>query len=1191
MSKKRPVLDLKKPSLFKPKFRRKSIVPKVSKKKISLSSMSDTAIDTTASFRYDGPHVGIKSTQQVNVDYSRFENHTFFNSAQAKTNVAFDQIINNFPFDGSKREEEIFLDQLTGFEKYVYDEFPKSKGYLNFSGSNDTADPLEGSYIKVVDSAGGSFPNLSKKRTGERVVDPGSSSTISFEFHILIPSQSNDNQIIIQRASSTAHGITLGISSSTDTGVCDLIFSAVSSSNYMSASIGIEKGKFNYIYACLDRYQAKNKLVINLNNKQTVTSSDVATLRDFGFSNDPLLIGSGTHIDMDGFVKSSPFKPRQTFSGSIDELRIFHSDRSQDLREKFEKRQIYAQDDLKLYFKFNEPTGSIGVGDGSIILDSSGNSLHSLITNFDYSLRSTGSVPTPMTLEEITLCPVLFPAFKSVRELNSRLLSSGSDYDVSNPNLITRLIPPHYFLEGGQFEGLSSEDGTIMRDIGGASIPGSHQLGTAQLLTSFLFVWAKFFDEMKIFNDSFSKLMTIDYDTDETISDQFLQFYAKYFGFNLPNFFRDATPDQYVHGRDNQPEYSTGIPLAHIQNQIWRRILVNLQDIISSKGTVHSIKSLIRSVGINPDNNFRIREYGGPTKRSLRDMRERKTETTAILDFSGSLRRGNSSSRTVNAQGKSLTIPFLQTGFLSSSRVEVGYPEPKGQFKYANFTNPTSFGMHGVTDNVSDGLQTSGSFTYEGTYVFLPSMQKYFSVTQSLARLVTTGTSTSYSSGHGIVSNLLVVSASTISSMSVKFITSPSTKPDSPILELVLTGTNLFDGNPWNVSFGRNRSDDLGFDSYLTSSYFLRCARQSFGEIKEYYITSSMFIEDSDVSNNVLQNITADYNPSGTFITIGSQSINTSDILLNSTGSSVIGRETEFGGQISQIRFWSKGLNFIEWKDHVLNFKSVGVADPRTNFNFHTHRTGAFNRLRVDLSTDQEITSSDASGNISIIDFSQNNISGTAAGFESSKRVIKPKTFYYSHLSPKFDILQTDNKVRHRSLMITDDKIDDSYVVEAPLYNIVKSEEPQDDARFSIDISSTMALDEDIMNIFSTLDFFDDAMGQANRLFIEDYPEIVQARKVYFNRLDKKINLKHFFEFFKWFDDAMGEIISDLIPKKTNYFGINFVIESHVLERNKFMYHFLELYERQGRPDKPRRRDRDQPEKQPEIGIGRLKKY
>ena len=880
MSKKRPVLDLKRPSLFKPKFRRKSITPKVSKKKISLSSMVDTAIDTTGSFRYDGPHAGIKSTQQVNVDYSKFENHTFFNSAQAKTNVAFDQIINNFPFDGSKRDEEIFLDQLTGFEKYVYDQFPKSKGYLNFSGSNDTANTSEGSYIRVVDSAGGSFPNLSKKNSGERVIDPGSSTTISFEFQVLIPSQSNDNQIILQRVSGTNHGITLGLSSSTDSSVCDLIFSAVSSSNYMSASIGMEKGKFNYVYACIDRYQSKNKLIINLNNKQTVTSSDIATLGNFGFSNMPLLIGSGTHVNMDGFVSSSPFKPRQSFSGSLDELRIFHGDRSQDLREKFQKRQIYAQDDLKLYFKFNEPTGTIGVGDGSIVLDSSGNSLHSLVTNFNYNLRSTGSVPTPMVLEEISLCPVLFPAFQPVKNLNYRLLSSGSDYDASNPNLITRLIPPHYFLEGGQFEGMSSEDGTIMKDLGGSSIPGSHQLGTAQLLTSFLFIWAKFFDEMKIFNDSFSKLLTIDYDTDETISDQFLQFYAKYFGFSLPNFFRDATPDQYVHGMDSQSEYSTGIPLSYIQNQIWRRILVNLRDIVASKGTVHSIKSLIRAVGINPDNNFRIREYGGPTKRSLRDMRERKTETSTVLDFSGSLRQGNSAARSVGAQGKSSTMPFLQTGFLSSSRVEVGYPEPQGQFKYANFINPTSFGVHGVTDNLSDGLQTSGSFTYEAAYIFLPSRQKYFPVTQSLARLVTTGASPSYSSSHGIISNLLITSASTANSMSVKFITSPSTQPDSPVLELVLTGANLFDGNIWNISFGRNRSDDLGFDSYLTSSYFLRCARQSFGEIKEYYKTASMFIEDSNVSNNVLQNITSNYNPSGTFVTIGSQSIKTSDKIL-----------------------------------------------------------------------------------------------------------------------------------------------------------------------------------------------------------------------------------------------------------------------------------------------------------------------
>ena len=629
--------------------------------------------------------------------------------------------------------------------------------------------------------------------------------------------------------------------------------------------------------------------------------------------------------------------------------------------------------------------------------------------------------------------------------------------------------------------------------------------------------------------------------------------------------------------------------MQYVQNQIWRRILINLQDIISSKGTVHSIKSLIRSIGINPNNNFRIREYGGPTKRTLRDMREKKTETSSVIDMSGSLRKGTSE-RSTSTQGVSSDMPFIETSYLSSSRVEVGYPAPQGTFKYPNFINPTRFGIHGVSDNTSDGLLTSGSFTFEAKYLFKQSIQKFFPVTQSLARMVTTGTSPSLSSSHGVISNLLLVSSSNPASTSIKFITSPSSKPDDPILEMSLTGVNVFDGNVWNISFGRNRSDDLEFPSFITSSYFLRCARQSFGEIKEYYTTSSMFVETDDTTNNTLQKISSEYNPSGTFIVIGSQSLKTSDILLNSTAASDIGRQTNFGGQVSQMRFWSKGLKFIEWKEHVVNFKSVGVSDPRENFNFHTHRTGAFERIRSDISTDQPITSSDTSGKIRLIDFSQNNISGSASGFEVSKRVIKPRTYYYSHLSPKFDILQSDNKVRIRSFLQPNEEIDDSYVVQGPYYNIVKSEEPQDDARFTIDISSMMALDEDIMNIFSTLDFFDDALGKPNNLFVEDYPEIVQSRKVYFNRLERKINLKHFFEFFKWFDDAMGEIIAELIPKKTNYFGINFVIESHVLERNKFAYHFLDLYKRTIAERERNPPDIPDAQRQTEF-FGRLKKY
>jgi hypothetical protein len=54
--------------------------------------------------------------------------------------------------------------------------------------------------------------------------------------------------------------------------------------------------------------------------------------------------------------------------------------------------------------------------------------------------------------------------------------------------------------------------------------------------------------------------------------------------------------------------------------------------------------------------------------------------------------------------------------------------------------------------------------------------------------------------------------------------------------------------------------------------------------------------------------------------------------------------------------------------------------------------------------------------------------------------------------------------------------------------------------------------------------------------------------------------LKNCFDFYKWFDTSFGDFIKQLIPRKTKYFGINFVLESHMLERPKFEYNFGDSY-------------------------------
>ena len=55
------------------------------------------------------------------------------------------------------------------------------------------------------------------------------------------------------------------------------------------------------------------------------------------------------------------------------------------------------------------------------------------------------------------------------------------------------------------------------------------------------------------------------------------------------------------------------------------------------------------------------------------------------------------------------------------------------------------------------------------------------------------------------------------------------------------------------------------------------------------------------------------------------------------------------------------------------------------------------------------------------------------------------------------------------------------------------------------------------------------------------------------------INLKDF-KMFKWFSNSLGFVIEQMIPKKTKFLGVDFIFESHPLERNRFRYLFDDIY-------------------------------
>ena len=166
----------------------------------------------------------------------------------------------------------------------------------------------------------------------------------------------------------------------------------------------------------------------------------------------------------------------------------------------------------------------------------------------------------------------------------------------------------------------------------------------------------------------------------------------------------------------------------------------------------------------------------------------------------------------------------------------------------------------------------------------------------------------------------------------------------------------------------------------------------------------------------------------------------------------------------------------------------------------------------------------------------------------------------YEVLSDKFDLNSTNNKIRIRSFQDSDN-IDNSYFTTiAPVHEVLYSEESMDDTRFSIDMSLMKGLNENALTIMSDYSVFDDALGSPNNLFETKYLKLDALRDIYFNNVLEKIDMQKYRDIFKWIDSSFTDSIYSLIPRTTNFLGINFIYESHVLERNRYKYLYDEIY-------------------------------
>mgnify|MGYP003525441417 FL=1 len=1050
----------------------------------------------SSTFYYDADSEAVSSGQQLRVDWSRFENHTFFSSAAANVNVAFDRIVNGYPYDGTREQVDTFLAGLTGFERWVLSQVPTWTGHLSLSSS----------YVTVNDRQGGLFSgNAAIANTGASRLSPLSAS-LSVEM-LLLPGLASPIQIIAQHAGETA-GWTAYVGPHTAPQSCSFGFAVTTPAASISTTCPVDLGSFSHVCAVYDAADTLVRLRTYVNG--ALTSESSGTLRGMlDAQGAPLYIGSGSSF-YDG---TSTIVPSRTLSGSIDELRIWHAALSPSAITGSMLAPITALPGLVAYYRFNEPppplvSGSALSSADALVLDSSGGALHGSINAFVASCRVSSSLDgNPLVGERSDTAPVLFPEYPLTVTLRSRMLASASAYDAANPNNVLRLVPKHFLEEARTFDG-ANDVGPLHTGNTGNGVPGGDVLGSTQLTVSLLYTMARFFDEIKLSIDALSTVHNAFYDDVDTVPDAFLGDALSATGIqNVPQLFSDATLAQYVVGNGLASEAL--MPARHVRNVLLRRFLSIVPDIVTSKGTLHSVQSMLRALGVDPDASIRLRERGNTGVGALRSVTESGTSVRGLLSL-----------------GLGITLSSLA---LSGSRVELGWPPPRGMM--VNAANEPPFG---ISNDPADGLWTSGSWSLGASFCW-PSGSLL--LTQSLMRLVSTG-----SSGKCASVNVLLARAPASTDCDVILYARPGFSSGSAITMLSLHNVNVLDGRIWRCGVSYKREDEA--TSNATSGSYELMLGNADGEL----LVTASFCPVTNVSSSYTT-LDPAYNVSGSSVELGgSLSLQTFSGMLNDPSVEQRARITVADGNVGQLQFWSTAISDREFTAHAGSMTSYGSTDPTIRADGAARTsTGSFGRIRMDVAS-RLIPSeriADRFGVLELVDATPFQRNVTAINAIPLRDVGAATVANYRRISTSYDEASTSDNVRIDSFLTGTQP---SHVTAPP------------DTRFSIELSLVDALSRAMLDSLASTDPIANAIGTSEALFSPDYPELERLSDAFYVRLVSKLDFRAYSATYRWLESIVSTIVQQLMPIRAIYNGASFVVEPHAFERGKVEYRNVGKY-------------------------------
>ncbi len=517
---------------------------------------------------------------QLLVDYSDFANFVTFNSAESYVTVTADQILNDYPFDGTVDDLQAFIDSFDGFQKYFLSLWPSTTGHLRLNPS------VSSSYVKIDDFG------IENGASRTSFMSPGTGS-ISVTGWIDVPQLTGSNDICVifqkQKVSST-DGYSVFTSGSS------VFFQIVSGSATATVS-GTLSQMPSFFSAVIDQtvQTGSAQMFIGTQNTYPILTDSTSII----FSN-RYDLASGSFYIGSGSVAGKTVVP---FTGSLDDIAVWSFARNSAALTGTFNKKIFAQSELLAAWRFNDATIKSPSQFASIVKDCSGHKLNGRIQSFFSGVLGSGTLTIDLP------DPILSLSDPNVVSYVVNAQITGSSYDRNNSSIIWGLFPESF----------------IQQDA-----------SSADVFKNFALILARHFDRIKLYINQLVNLRRISYDEFDQSPDELLEEVGKFFGWDLQSSFATTDAMRYFVGNAIKAgtlgNIAVDTKLNEIKSQFWRRTLLNLLYIYKTKGTRESVEALLRSYGVD-DGFIRLKEYARKTESRLPVNRVVSEKSVYALQF------------------------------------------------------------------------------------------------------------------------------------------------------------------------------------------------------------------------------------------------------------------------------------------------------------------------------------------------------------------------------------------------------------------------------------------------------------------------------------------------------------------------------------------------------------------------------